>query len=200
MIVSHTVIFYFLILTRSVFQIMDPSRIADTYDETIINLMEDMGVNSQIKQGRSYRIVDGKLCPEPENWVIFGKRIMGYQLDEECENKTVAWTTTARRTIQSYISGTTVKDTILSYCKSHKKSVITASKKILANKDNLKQTGNFHNEKLLENFTEKMEADIRGLKNLRETYLLKHEGRFVSAMDTIIKSLEDQLEENNRKL
>jgi len=172
---------------------MDPSRISGAYDDSIDNLMEDMGVNSQIEIGKLYYIRNGKLKTESESWLDYGKKLFGYNV----VSPSVSWITSIKRTVSTLSTGEYIKDALLNYIESHVKSIVTVSKNIINSHKKLTIDDDIHKHNLLKNFTMKIQDSIIGLENLRETYRIKQEERFVSRMGIIIGQLKDQITENN---
>jgi hypothetical protein len=172
---------------------MNPSRIAGAYDEIIDNLMEDMGVNAQIKIGKLYHIRDGKIKSENDSWSDYIRTIFGYTITMPSNG----WDASIKRTINTFATGSSVKDQLLAYLESHYKSVISTSKRISEMHGNLTGNDDIHLQNLLRNFTEKIHESIIGLENLKETYKQRNEVRFVARMGIIIRALRDQVEENN---
>jgi hypothetical protein len=172
---------------------MDPSRISGAYDDSIDNLMEDMGVNAQIEIGKLYYIRNGKLKTEAESWIDYGRKILGYQVSAP----SVSWLTSIKRTVSTFSTGEYIKDALLNYVESHVKSIVTVSKNIINSHKKLTKDDDIHKHNLLRNFTLKIQESIIGLENLRETYRAKKEERFVSRMGIILGQLRDQITENN---
>lgn len=173
---------------------MDPSRLSGAYDAVVYNLMEDMGVTAQIEIGKLYYIRDGKLCEEAISFTDYIKKTFGI---DQTSTPSPGWITSLTRTFSTFATGCPIKEQILSYFDVHAKSVISVSKKIIADHKILSSTDDIHKHNLLKNFTTKIEESIKGLENLNQTYKSKGENRFVSRMNLIIRLLQDQIIENN---
>lgn len=171
---------------------MNPSRITGPYDDSINNLMEDMGVDAQIESGRLYYISDGKLRPEPDSVTDYITKKLGYPVSQP----STGWLSSLKRTVSTYVTGMRILDTIINHYETQKKLIMQTSRTLIANHENLTNQDSIHQRHLLTNFTEKIKESIKGLKILCDTYKSRGEERFVSRMQIIIQSLNDQIEEN----
>ncbi len=172
---------------------MNASRISGPYDEIICNLMEDLGVNAQIDENKSYYIQKGKLTTESESWYNYIMKNLGYS-----QSPNFSWGTSIKRTLKSMSTGETIRNSILDYIESHAKSVLETSKKIGDFHKKLSKDSDIHHVNLLKNFTKSIEDSIIGLGNLQKIYLRKGDERFVAKMTIIIQSLVDQIDENKK--
>jgi hypothetical protein len=176
---------------------MNASRIIGPYDEIITNLMEDLGVNAQIVQTKSYYIHKGKLCAETDSWYSIIAKSLGFSANSD----SLSIGTTIKRSLSTITNGVPVKNTILDYVESHCKSVITVSRMIIEQHKMLNDNScDIHHKNLLKNFTLKIAESLQGLDNLKTIYSNKGDERFVAKISILIQAMRDQIAENNNEL